>query len=369
MERPLYKPVGTPVIQLDTPALVVDVQALEYNLKTVHTFFDQHDAKLRPHVSAHRCPVIAHKQLAAGGTVDGISVTTLGEAEIFATHGFSDILVVNKVVTPHKIRRLCALAHQATLTAAVDDPGNVRNLSAAAALLGVTLRVVVDVQARPDQGGIAPGQSLLQLARAVCHAPHLNFIGLMTAINPPIRDDLMAWSATPQQLLQPILEARSLLQQEGVAVEVVSVSGLTTYESAENIPGITEVCTGAYALMDARHTSLMSQLRHAAHVLTTVSSHPEPGTAITDAGQKAIGIDMGLPVVAGISGATATGLSAEHCRLQLDDEAQDNVALGDKIWLTPWDMSTCANLYDQMHIVHDGVLEAVWPVAARGQYR
>ena len=96
---------------------------------------------MRPHVTVHRCPALAHKQLAAGGTVGGISVTTVGEAEVFADHGFHDIAVANEVVTPQKIRRLCALARRATLTVAVDNPANVRDLSEAAGTHGVTLQV------------------------------------------------------------------------------------------------------------------------------------------------------------------------------------------------------------------------------------
>ena len=103
---------------------------------------------MRPHVTAHRCPALAHKQLAAGGTVGGISVTTVGEAEVFADHGFDNIFVANEVVTSQKIRRLCALARRASVIVAVDNPANVRDLSAAAAAHGVTLQVVVDMHTR-----------------------------------------------------------------------------------------------------------------------------------------------------------------------------------------------------------------------------
>ena len=109
MERPLFKPVGTPLLQLDTPALVVNVAALEHNLTTAHNFFRSGAVKLRPYVSAHRCPVIAHKQLAASGTTGGISVTTLGEAEVFAAHGVHEIFVETAVVTAAKLRpAVCA---------------------------------------------------------------------------------------------------------------------------------------------------------------------------------------------------------------------------------------------------------------------
>src|SRR5687767_8633367 len=119
MERPIFKPIGTPAVQLDTPALVVDMAVLERNIDTLHSFFRQADAKVRPHMEPHRCPPIARKQLAAGGSVGGICVNTVGQAEVFAEYGFSDILVANEIVTPQKIRRLCALARQEKITVAV----------------------------------------------------------------------------------------------------------------------------------------------------------------------------------------------------------------------------------------------------------
>src|SRR5262249_57874895 len=112
--RPIFKPVGTPMAQLDTPALVVDLTLVEQNIATLHAFFAHCEAKVRPHVTAHRCPALARQQLAAGGTVGGISVTTLGEAEVFADHGFDNICVANEVVTLQKIRRLCVLARRAS---------------------------------------------------------------------------------------------------------------------------------------------------------------------------------------------------------------------------------------------------------------
>jgi D-serine deaminase-like pyridoxal phosphate-dependent protein len=369
MERPLYKPVGTPVKQLDTPALVVDLAALEHNLETVHAFFRQHQAKLRPHVSAHRCPVLAHKQLAAGGTVGGISVTTLGEAEVFAAHGFSDIFIANEMVTPHKINLLCTLARQVGLTVAVDHAGNVQELSRAAAKHEVTLRIAVDVRTSQDRCGVSPGQAALELSRTVYQAPHLEFAGLMTAANPMRAEAPEQVAAASRQWLQLMLDTRNLLEQSGIEVPMVSIGETATYDLAENLPGITEIRAGTYALMDARHVPYLPHLQPAARVLTTITSKPEAGTAIADAGQKAIGVDTGLPLVADLPGALAQRLSAEHCRLELDAAADAEIAQGDKIWLLPSDIGTCVNLYDYMHAARAGLLEVVWPIVARGRYR
>jgi D-serine deaminase-like pyridoxal phosphate-dependent protein len=369
MERPLFKPVGTPVEQLDTPALVVDLSLLERNIETLHSFFRQQPIRVRPHVEAHRCPAIAHKQLAAGGTTGGIGVATIGQAEVFAEHGCSDIFVANEVVTPIKIRRLCALAHHARLTVAVDHPKNVAALSEAAAAHGVTLGVAVEIHTYGQRCGVEPGQSALDLAQAVRQAGHLEFAGLMTHEGPMPADDPAALSAQSRRWIQQVLDTRQLLERSGIDVRMVSVGGTYNYEIAGTMAGVTEVLAGAYALMDCRHSRARPQFKPAARVMTTVTSRPEPGTAITDAGQKSIGSDTGLPVAEDLLGATVVGLSAEHCRMQLPSAGDGRVGVGDKVWLTPWDIGTCVNLYDYIHAVRDGALEVVWDIAARGRYR
>ena len=368
MERPIFKPVGTPVEQLDTPALVVDVAILERNIDTLHSFFRQHNAKIRPYVESHRCPAITHKQLAAGGTVGGICVGTLGQAEVFAEHGFTDILVASEMVIPQKIGRLCALARHARMTVAVDQPQNVHDLSNAASTQGVTLHVVVDIHTRGNGCGVEPGQPTLDLARLVHQAPHLEFAGLMTREGPTPTEDPGKLAAESRQWIQQALDSREMVEKAGLSVHMVSLGGTYNYEIAGTMAGVTEVLAGTYALMDQRYAQSRPQFQPAAKVMATVTSCPEPGTAIVDAGQKAVGIDTGLPVVQDMAGATVVALSAEHGRLQ-QGESDSRVALADKIWLTPWDIGTCVNLYDYIHAVRDGKLEVVWDVAARGQYR
>ncbi|PON14759.1 hypothetical protein C2W62_27365 [Candidatus Entotheonella serta] len=140
MERPIFKPFGTPADELDTPALVVELDALEHNLSVVHSFFQNMPAKLRPLVSLHGCPTLAHQQLAAGGTVDGVAVMTLGQAEVFAAYGCRDITVFNTVVTPAKLRRLCALARQAEMTVLADHATQLQRMAEAAQDQGIALR-------------------------------------------------------------------------------------------------------------------------------------------------------------------------------------------------------------------------------------
>jgi D-serine deaminase-like pyridoxal phosphate-dependent protein len=377
MERPIYKPNGTPIGQLDTPSLQVDVAALEHNIETVHGFFRERTAKLRPHVEAHRCPAIARRQLAAPGAADGITVTTLGQAEVFAPAGFTDILVAAQIVTRAKISRLCALARQVRMTVAVDNPANVGDLSAAAMSNAVTIGILVDVDSGANRCGVPPGEPAVHLARRVLDAPGLEFNGLMTFTGTPLDCESKPDPAESRRRVRRILDTREAVEKAGMEVKVVSAGSTLDYEVLGDMAGVTEVPAGSYVLMDARHRECCPQLRTAARVMTTVISRPESALAITDGGVKAVGMDGGDPVLHGVSparegvlaNATASFAGAEHGKLDLSGRAESGIEVGDKVWVVPADIGTCANLHDQIHAVRDGRLEAVWDVSARGRYR
>ena len=369
MERPVFKPVGTPVEELDTPALVVDLEILDRNIETVHSFFREGEAKLRPHVEAHRCPAIAHKQLAAGGTVGGVSLTTLGEAEMFVQNGFGDVFIANQVVTGQKIARLCALARGAKLTVAADSAANVEDLSEAAVASGVSLSVVVEIHTGLERCGVEPGRPAVELAQAIAGADGLHFAGLMTYEGAIVADSQEELESQSRRWLQQLLDSREMVEAAGLDVEIVSAGGTHNYQIAGSTDGVTEVPAGSYALMDYRYSRQRTELRPAAKVMTTVISHPEPAVAILDTGQKGIGIDTGLPVIEDVPGATLSRMSAEHGNVDLEGDAQRDVDLQDKVWLTPWEIGNCVNVYDYMNASRDGRLEAVWSIAARGRYR
>ena len=369
MERPIIKPVGTPVEQLDTPALVVDLDILEQNIETMHSFFRLKDAKLRPHIESHRSPAIAHKQLRAGGTVGGICVSTIGQAEVFAASGFTDIFVANLVVTPLKIARLCYLAKQVRMTVAVDGMKNVDDLSEAASSKGVVLDVVVYVHTRLNSLGVEPGQPAVDMAKTIANAEGLRFAGLMTYEGLILDGGPEQTAPLYLRCIQKVLDTREMVEKAGIDVSVVCVGGTYNYEIVGTMDGVTEVPAGSYALMDGKYRPYRKQFELAARVMTTVTSVPEAGVLLTDGGRKSIGEDTGDPAVEGIPGASVAGLSAEHAKLLLEPSAGATVDMGDKVWFTPRDIGTCVNLHDYLHGVRDGKLEVVWEVPARGRYR
>ena len=368
MERPIFKPIGTPEVELDTPAFVVDVDKLDRNIETAASFFRDGAAGLRPHVSGHGSPAIAHRQLAAGGTVGGIATATVGQAEVFARYGFGDISVANVVATPLKARRLCALARTAKATVAADSAAAVDVLSEAASAASVTLNVVVYVRTGQNGMGVEPGDAV-DLARAVDEAEGLAFAGLMTYEGAILRDSRDELESESLKWAGVMVDTREAVEAAGMSVEVLSIGGTHNYEIVGAVDGVTEVPAGSYALMDEKYRAHRPQLENAGRVMTCVTSMPEPGNIITDGGRKAIGGDAGNPGIEGVEGAVCRGLSAEHGGISVPEDADHGLQLGDRIWCVPMEVGGSVNVHDYLFAIRDGALEAIWDLPARGHYR
>ena len=389
MERPIIQPVGTPAEELDTPALVVDLGVMEQNIAILHNAFGRSDegsatgqVRVRPHVSCHGCPEIAQFQLAAESSSGGVAVSSLGEAEAFASGGedipssdvpasispaIDDILIAGRVVTHGKIRRLVALAGRITLSVAVDNYRNVEDLAEAAQVAGVTLGVLVDIDAGYGFGGVEPGRDAVDLARKVTDAPGLSFEGIMTYEGPLSMTDRAEMAGETRRRLQPILDTRSALEQAGIEVATVSAGSTYSYDIVSQLSGITEVQAGAYPLMDVETLRIRPEFQPAAKILATVISHPVAGRAVVDAGHKTTGPDFGVPVLEAFPGAVAARFSAEHGILDLEGTATQQLMPNDKVHLVPYNLALCVNQYDYIRAVRDGELVGYWRVAGRGQ--
>ena len=168
--------IGMPLDEVDTPALIIDLDAFERNLARLPQRIEGRNVRLRPHAKTHKCPVIALQQMARGAV--GVCVQKVGEAEAMVYGGVPDVLVTNEVVGRQKLRRLMALAHVARVGVCADDAGQVEALDAAAAEAGVTMPVYVEVNMGGNRCGVEPGEPALDLARRVADKPHLSFAGL-----------------------------------------------------------------------------------------------------------------------------------------------------------------------------------------------
>ena len=379
MERPIFQPIGSPAEELDTPALVVDLGIMEQNIAVVHDVVSGSRAggvAVRPHVSCHGCPEIARIQLSAAGNSGGVAVSSLAEAEAFAaaddgvsspSSGIDDVLIAGRVITAAKISRLVALAGRITLSVAVDNPRNVQDLAEAAHAAGVTVGVLVDMDAGYGFGGVASVQEAVDLAQTVANAPGLSLKGIMTYEGPLHIADRSELEAETRRRLQPILDARGALEQAGIEIATVSAGSTYNYDIVSQISGITEVQAGVYALMDMETLRVRPELQPAASILATVISHPVASRAVVDAGHKTTGPDFGVPVLEAFEGAVASRFSAEHGILDLEGPATERLMPNEKVHLVPFNLALCVNQYDYIRAVRDGKLVGYWRVSGRGQ--
>lgn len=349
MERPTFKPIGTPSEELDTPALVVDLDALNANIALVHGAVRASGANIRPRLDYHLSPAIGHIQTGAGGT-RGVAVSTLGQAEVFSQHGFSDILVTNLIVTRPKMARAAALGRRIRLAVLAESSDNVDVLSDAAKSAGSNLGVAVAVRTDDSTFGATPSE-VPALAARISGSPNLDLAGLVGSSG-----------------LEPLLEAAENCQTSDILVPAVIAGGSGTYDSSAASDGVTDVLAGSYALNDNSLASRRPELQKAARILATVMSSKDEGLVWVDAGQKATSIDTGLPAVDNVDGVVVPRMSAEHGAVVNEAGNGWDLDVGSKVWLVPDNIANTANVYDYIHATRDGRLEAVWEVSARGRY-
>lgn len=360
--------IGKPLEAVDTPALVIDAGALERNIARMAAYFRGSRAVLRPHAKTHKSPQIAHMQLEAGAV--GITCAKLGEAEILAQAGIRDLLVANQVVGEQKIARLVRLARYARVTVCVDDAANAEQISAAAQAAGTSVGILVEVDIGMRRCGVEPGEPALALARRVVELPGLVFRGLQGYEGHLVTvRERAERERRVREAMAPLIETRRLIESAGIPVELVSGGGTGTYDITSQIEGFNEIQAGSYVFMDATYRKVEgpgSVFEPAIFLWSTIISRPAPDRAVADIGLKTATPELGLPEAADLAGVTVLGLSEEHARLRLEGEAR-GLRPGDKLRFLPGHVCTTVNLHDRYVVVRDGIVEAIWPVAARGR--
>lgn len=360
--------VGMPRAEIDTPALLVDMEALESNLEKMAACFRDAGKNLRPHTKSHKTPAIARLQLDAGAI--GITCAKLGEAEAMADAGISDILIANQIVGRRKLPRLLALAERCNIMVAVDHPDNLQDLAAAAQSRHTTLRVLLEINIGHNRCGLRRGPQVVELARQAAALKGIGFCGLMGYEGHIIDlDDSSRRDSGARDCLQQLVDTRADVEAAGLPVDICSSSGTGDYYISVTYPGITEVQAGSYALMDAAYARLGLGFRQALTVLTTVSSRPAPDQVITDAGLKSVTPEHGMPLVRDRDDLECHALSEEHGRLRSTRGPVTDLQLGDLLEFIPGHGCTTVNLHDQFYAMRNGRVEAIWDIAARGRVR
>jgi len=356
---------GIPFQELDTPALLLDLDKLERNIERMARFFADKPSSLRPHAKTHKCPQVALRQLEAGAI--GITCAKVSEAETMAQAGIQDILIANEVVGRQKIDRLTDLTQRCNVMIAVDNAENVAALSHACRAKGVSLRILVEVDIGMRRCGVQPGVPTLELAQQVSLASCLQFTGLMAYEGHLVMIvDAQEREARVRQTMIPLQQTCELLQREGLPVQIASGGGTGTYDITGTCPPTTEVQAGSYVFMDSTYLKVRPEFEPALTVLSTVVSRPASGRIVTDAGRKSMTQEFGWPQPLGIHGASVRSLSEEHGILDLAEPDVVRLRPGDKIRFIPSHCCTTVNLYDNLNVIQGDVLVNIWPIAARG---
>lgn len=365
--------IGHLAAELDTPALLVDRERLSANIRRYAAISEQTGVRLRPHSKTHKTLEIADLQLRAGA--GGITTAKLGEAEVFAHAGVTDIFVAYPIIGVEKARRAARLAGECHLIVGVESAYGIRQLSAAASEAGTTLFVRVEINSGLNRTGVEADKAEA-LCRQVLESPGLQLDGLFTfrGAHFPGYD-----SRSPQELGQQegefMVDLAGQLRAAGIPIQEISAGSTPTGPYVAQVPGITEVRPGTYVFFDRMTTrtgtSTLDEI--ALSVLATVVSRPAPDIAIIDAGSKTFCGDV-VPANSGLEGygVTTDGhngvvirMNEEHGIVRLAPNFAPEV--GDKLAFFPNHVCTTVNLFNEVFVVQKGIVRDVWSVAARGR--
>lgn len=363
--------IGMPLEEVETPALILDLDAFERNVRKLAQALEGKGVRLRAHSKTHKCAVVGRIQMAHGAV--GLCCQKVAEAEAMVHAGIPDVLISNQVVGRRKLLRVAALARQARVAICVDDPAQVAMLEEAAAVFDVRLRTLVEINVGGNRCGVAPGEPALALARRIAASPHLTFAGIQAYQGRAqhIRD-FGERRAAIDQAVAWTRETVELLRRDGLACEIVGGAGTGTFafESASGV--FNEIQAGSYVFMDVDYAlnlgangGMVMDFEHSLFVYATVISRPVPERAVADAGLKAFTAEKGMPWVHGMDGVEATGVSDEHVTLALADPGMA-LPIGSKLKLIPPHCDPAVNLHDWYVGIRNGRVESLWPIAARG---
>ena len=358
---------GAPVDEVDTPALLIDLDALEKNLDLMAALAREAGVKLRPHAKTHKSPVIARLQMARGAV--GQCVQKVAEAEILAWGGVGDILVSNEVAGPRKLARFAALSRISTAAICVDSEAGVAALEAAAEDAGLRLTALIEIDVGMDRCGIPPGPAVTALGATDRRQP---LAALRGSAGLPRAERSISARPTNGAPASPA-PSRSLAKRWPTLTTSVSTAPSSaapgpapspSKRQAASIPSCRSAPTFSWT-QTTRAIEEAPPFAQSLFVLATVMSTPRRDLAVVDAGLKALAFDSGPPVVWNRPGVTYTGPSDEHGKLVIAGGAQPP-RIGEKLWLQPGHCDPTVDRYDWYVGVRGTRVECLWPVAARG---
>jgi len=373
-DLPAFDPAGLTKATIATPALVVDLDALEANIRKMAAHCHEAKCGYRPHAKTHKCPAIARRQIEAGAA--GICVATLPEAEAMAQAGIRGILLTSPIVDPGKVARLAALVQGgASLMIAVGSERQARLLADAAEANGKTrFDVLVDLDVGDRRTGVLPGDLAVELARIIRGLSRLNIRGVQAyAGHASHTVGFEARQRVSREAMTKAADTRRRLQQDGFDAAILSGGSTGTYNIDSAIDGVTELQVGSYVFMDVDYRRIGSQGGQAVYadfqpsltVLTTVISAAHPDRVTVDAGTKALDTTTtSRPEAKSRPGLVYTRAGDEFGALT-SETGDELPTLGERLELLVPHCDPNVNLYDRLYACRGDKVEAIWPVAGR----
>jgi D-serine deaminase-like pyridoxal phosphate-dependent protein len=344
--------------EIETPALVMDLDAMDHNLATMAGSLRQGPVRARPHFKNHTILALAARQVKAGAI--GITVARVRHAEALADHGIQSILIANEVVDKRSMQRLLDLSHRAEIIVAVDDPKVIADMGRLARNANLVLNVVIDLDVGLGRSG-APVEEALTLARLAVESG-LRVRGVMG-----YEGHLQKLPDTDENrrrrssVVEALVKSRRLLERNGIPVDIVTTGGTGTYKIHAESSGITEVQVGSYLLMETIYQPFVPEFQLGLTVLATVVSKKEGDHLVVDAGMKAISAERGLPSIKESEGMQLVALHAEHGIVRTSDSKLP-VHVGDKLELWVAYSDATVHLHREMYGVRNGIVEEVFKI-------
>jgi D-serine deaminase-like pyridoxal phosphate-dependent protein len=360
---------------LDTPAVLIDLDKLEQNIHRMAAFAREHGVHLRPHIKTHKIPEIAHLQLQAGAV--GVTCQKLGEAEIMAANGINDILMTYEIVGEHKLDRLVQLKRQANICTAVDSEEVIAPLAARMEKEGLQHEVLIEINTGLNRCGVLPGEPALALVQRLAQYSSLKLKGIFTheghVYSAGNREEI---ERRANKAAEEMLRTAKLLRDHGFSYEVISVGSTPSARIIGKVKGITEIRPGNYVFYDRTQLRLGSctEDQIAISVLATVISRPAADRAIIDAGNKTMCTDNAadfnstIGVIVDHPELVFHYSSEEHGRIS-GKTGKVDLKVGDRVRIFPNHACGMMNMHDEVYGVRGETVEKIWKVAARGKVR
>lgn len=355
---------GIKITEIDTPSIIVDLNLVEENIKKMQEFANDNHVSMRPHSKTNKSPYWAKKQVNAGAI--GICCAKLGEAEMMADGGIKEILIPNQIVTEQKINRLVEVNKKSKVMVAVENKDNVSNLSDHFENNSMKLSVIIEVNVGMDRCGVELDE-IVDFAKFIISKPGLEFEGIMGYEGHTVNiDNFEDRVNETTKAMDKLINAKNLLEENGIKVNIVSASGTGTYNITSKIPGITELQCGSYIFMDGNYLKIFNDFQPALSLLCTVVSRRD-NRIVIDCGLKSVSMDQGLPEVVYPKGVKLISLSEEHCKCEIEGDV--DLKIGDKVFVRPMHSDTTINLHENYFVHRDGVFDEKVEIVGRGKFK